>query len=54
MRLASDASFESYKLLKAMGREEEAGETLFWTIRNAPPSWPGLAEAKKTGKPDRQ
>ena len=51
--LASDASFESYKLLKALGREEEAGETLLWTIKNAPASWPGLAEAEKAGKDQR-
>ncbi|MEI7528529.1 MAG: bacterial transcriptional activator domain-containing protein [Elusimicrobiota bacterium] len=45
--LGSDASFESYKLLLAMGRDEEARETLLWTVKNAPPSWPKLAEAGK-------
>ncbi len=45
--LGSDASFESYKLLMAMGRGEEARETLLWTVKNAPASWPKRAEAGK-------
>ncbi|MCX5792309.1 MAG: hypothetical protein NTY45_08880 [Elusimicrobia bacterium] len=45
--LGSDASYESYKLLTALGRAEEARETLFWTVANAPASWPKLAEARK-------
>ena len=42
----SDASFESYKLLKALGRAEEAKEALRWTVANSPASWPKLAEAR--------
>jgi len=42
-----DASFESYKLLKALGRHAEAEETLFWTVNSAPASWSKLAKAKK-------
>ena len=49
--LGSDASFQSYKFLKALGRFEEARETLRWTVQGAPPSWPGLAEARKAEKP---
>ncbi|MCX5790612.1 MAG: hypothetical protein NTY45_00080, partial [Elusimicrobia bacterium] len=43
---AWDASLESYKLLKALGRAEEARETLLWAIRTAPLSWPRLSEAR--------
>lgn len=46
-RTACDASFESYKLLKAMGREEEAAEVLFWAVGNAPSDWAGLPEARR-------
>ncbi|HBA60446.1 MAG TPA: hypothetical protein DCZ92_06445 [Elusimicrobia bacterium] len=45
--LGSDASLESYRLFKALGRGEEAEETLFWAVQNAPASWPKLAEARK-------
>ncbi|OGR95562.1 MAG: hypothetical protein A2016_08990 [Elusimicrobia bacterium GWF2_62_30] len=45
--LGSEASFESYRLLTALGRNEEAGEALLWTVENASPSWPKLAEARK-------
>ncbi|MEI7530266.1 MAG: hypothetical protein WCK76_15115, partial [Elusimicrobiota bacterium] len=41
-----DASLESYKLLKALGRAEEAREMLLWTIKTAPASWPRLEEAR--------
>jgi len=44
--LSSDASFESCKLLHSLGRYEEARETLAWTVKNAPPGWPGLAAAE--------
>ncbi|OGS13262.1 MAG: hypothetical protein A2234_03215 [Elusimicrobia bacterium RIFOXYA2_FULL_58_8] len=43
---ASAASFESYKLLKALERGEEAYETLLWTVKNAPSAWPGLPAAE--------
>ena len=46
-RLTCDASFESYKLLKALGRGEEAREMLLWTVKNAPRDWPGQTEARK-------
>jgi len=45
--LGAEASFESYKLLNALGRQEEAGETLLWAVKNAPASWPRLSEARK-------
>jgi hypothetical protein len=44
---ACDASFESYKLLKALGRDEEAREMLLWAVKNAPPDWAALPEARK-------
>ena len=47
LMLRSDASFKSYKLLKALGRNEEAAETLFWTVNTASPSWPALPAARK-------
>ena len=45
--LGSDASFESYRLLTELGRADEAAETLFWTITNAPASWPKLSSARE-------
>ncbi|OGS10755.1 MAG: hypothetical protein A2285_10205 [Elusimicrobia bacterium RIFOXYA12_FULL_57_11] len=44
----NDAAFESYRLLKALGRSEEAQATLIWTVENAPESWPGLAKARES------
>ena len=44
---ACDASLESYKLLKDMGRNEEAREMLLWAVKNAPPGWAGLPEARR-------
>lgn len=44
--LGAEASFETHKLLKAMGRKSEAETLLRRTVDNAPPSWPGLAAAK--------
>lgn len=44
---AADASFESYLLLKRMGRIEEAREMLLWTTKTAPASWPGLGKVRK-------
>ncbi|MEI7527815.1 MAG: hypothetical protein WCK76_02620 [Elusimicrobiota bacterium] len=41
-----DASFESYRLLKGLGREDEAAEALLWAVNNAPPGWPALREAR--------
>lgn len=46
LTLRANASFKSYKLLKDLGRPEEAAETLFWTVNTAPPSWPSLPAAK--------
>ena len=46
-QLTSNASYESYKLLAALGRGEEAKETLLWTVENAPASWTKIFEAKK-------
>ena len=45
--LGSDASYESYKLLKALGRPEEAREILLWTVKGAPAFWPKLPEARR-------
>ena len=45
--LASDASLRSCALLEALGRTEEAGETLVWTIKTAPAGWGGLPAAEK-------
>jgi len=44
--IGSAASFESYKLLLALGRREEAEEILVWTVSNAPPGWAGLPAAE--------
>ena len=44
--LGCDASLETYKLLSALGRKEEAGEVLFWAVQSAPPAWAGLPEAR--------
>ena len=44
--LASEASFQSYQLLRALGRKTEAREVLARTVWNAPDSWPGLAGAR--------
>ena len=43
---ASEASFQSYKLLMALGRTNEARDVLFRTVGNAPVSWPGLIESR--------
>lgn len=45
--LASEASFESYRLYSALGRDAEAEKALRLTIKNAPEGWPGLAGARK-------
>lgn len=45
--MASEASFESYKLLIELGRKEEALETLRGCIERAPSSWPRLDAARK-------
>ena len=45
--LGSNVSFQSCKLLAALGRMEEAQEVLLWTVDNAPASWPWLGEAQK-------
>ncbi len=42
-----DAALESCKLLAALGRKEEAGATLLWLARTAPPGWPGLVETRR-------
>lgn len=47
LTMRAEAAFRSYKLLEAAGRDEEGLETLLWTVKTAPPDWPGLAEAKK-------
>jgi len=50
--LESDASYQSSKLLAALGRAEEAREALLWTVANAPASWPGLAKARREVQED--
>jgi hypothetical protein len=45
--LAAEAGFESYKILRSLGRGAEAREALLRAVKNAPPSWPRLAEAKR-------
>lgn len=40
------AYYESYKLLGALGRREEAQHALKWAVRSAPPGWAGLAAAE--------
>jgi len=44
--LAREAELESYKILHALGRKAEAKRALHRAVKNAPDSWPRLAEAK--------
>lgn len=44
--LASEAAFESYKLLGSLGRKPEAAQVLRVCVEKAPPAWPGLSAAR--------
>ena len=44
--LASEAAFESYKLLDSLGRKPEAAQVLRDCVKRAPAAWPGLSRAK--------
>lgn len=44
--LSCDAAFESYKMLKGLGRGPEAVAALEQCLKRAPASWPGLDEAR--------
>ena len=43
--LASEAEFESYRLLSVLGRRQEAAEALRSCVKRARRDWPGLARA---------
>ncbi|MCX5785648.1 MAG: hypothetical protein NTX59_08155 [Elusimicrobia bacterium] len=45
--LASEADFESYKLLNSLGRKPEAALVLRDCVKRASPSWPGFSAAAK-------
>ncbi len=44
--LASEADFESYKLLNSLGRKPEAARVLRDCVKRAPAAWPGLSGAE--------